>query len=54
MASHGNLEEMEVEESRGVRGLLRRYRSQLVAVATLLVFCMVAYAIVAAHQRSAL
>jgi phosphatidylglycerol lysyltransferase len=46
MASHGSVEEVNVEESRGARGLLRRYRSHLVAIATLLVFCMVAYAIV--------
>ncbi|ULJ72115.1 bifunctional lysylphosphatidylglycerol flippase/synthetase MprF [Rhizobium gallicum] len=46
MASDGSLEEIEVAESRGARGFLRRYRPHLVALATLLIFCMVGYAVV--------
>ncbi|UWU13337.1 bifunctional lysylphosphatidylglycerol flippase/synthetase MprF [Rhizobium sullae] len=46
MASDGSLEEVEVAENGGARGLLRRYRPHLVAIATLFVFCIVGYAIV--------
>ncbi|NNH29875.1 bifunctional lysylphosphatidylglycerol flippase/synthetase MprF [Rhizobium sp. SEMIA 4085] len=46
MASDGSLEEIEVADSRGARGFLRRYRPHLVALATLLVFCIVGYAVV--------
>ena len=45
MASQNSLEEMESEEAGGFRGFLRRYRTQLVAAATLILFCMVGYAI---------
>ncbi|MFP3545454.1 bifunctional lysylphosphatidylglycerol flippase/synthetase MprF [Rhizobium sp. SIMBA_035] len=45
MANQGSLEEMESEEAGGFRGFIRRYRTQLVAAATLILFCMVGYAI---------
>ncbi len=46
MASDGSMEEIEVADSRGARGFLRRYRPHLVALATLFVFCIVGYAVV--------
>ncbi|APO76176.1 lysylphosphatidylglycerol synthetase domain-containing protein [Rhizobium etli 8C-3] len=46
MASDGSLEEIEVAATRGARGFIRRYRPHLVALATLLVFCIVGYAVV--------
>src|SRR6478735_656887 len=46
MSGHGNLEEIEDMEESALRGFFRRYRTQLAAVATLAVFCIVGYAIV--------
>ncbi|TAU28071.1 bifunctional lysylphosphatidylglycerol flippase/synthetase MprF [Rhizobium ruizarguesonis] len=46
MSGHGNLEEMEETDGFSFRGLFRRYRTPLLAAASLVVFCLVGYAIV--------
>ncbi|MGO8654109.1 hypothetical protein ACC839_38640, partial [Rhizobium ruizarguesonis] len=46
MSGHCNLEEMEETDGFSFRGLFRRYRTPLLAAASLVVFCLVGYAIV--------
>ncbi|MGO8536251.1 hypothetical protein ACC756_39410, partial [Rhizobium ruizarguesonis] len=46
MSGHGNLEEMEETDVFSFRGLFRRYITPLLAAASLVVFCLVGYAIV--------
>ncbi|MDM9625913.1 bifunctional lysylphosphatidylglycerol flippase/synthetase MprF [Rhizobium sp. S152] len=45
MSKHADLEEIEVTEESTFAGFFRRYRTHLAAVATLIVFCMVGFAI---------
>jgi len=45
MAGPNDLEEMQREDVGGFRDLLRRYRTPLVAIATVTLFCLVGYAI---------
>ncbi|WP_183851288.1 bifunctional lysylphosphatidylglycerol flippase/synthetase MprF [Rhizobium sp. BK379] len=45
MVGPNDLEEMQREDVGGFRALLRRYRTQLVATATVTLFCLVGYAI---------
>ncbi|WP_183719464.1 bifunctional lysylphosphatidylglycerol flippase/synthetase MprF [Rhizobium sp. BK060] len=46
MSGHGKLEEIEDADESSVRGLFRRYRALLTALATLALFCLVGFAIV--------
>lgn len=46
MSGHGNLEEMEEADGFSFGGLFRRYRTPLLAAASLVAFCLVGYAIV--------
>ena len=45
MSGHGNLEEIEEADGFSFGGLFRRYRTPLLAAASLVVFCLVGYAI---------
>jgi phosphatidylglycerol lysyltransferase len=45
MSGHGNLEDMEETDGFSLRGLFRRYKTLLTAVATLALFCLVGFAI---------
>ena len=45
MSGHDNLKEIEDAEGFSFRSLFRRYRTPLTAAATLVVFCLVGYAI---------
>lgn len=45
MSKHADLEDIEVTEESTFAGFFRRYRTHLAAIATLIVFCMVGFAI---------
>lgn len=54
MSGHGNLEEIEEADGFSFGGLFRRYRTPLLAAASMVVFCLVGYAIMLQDQLTQL